>query len=179
MDLAKFFRENKILTAVLAVAVFIAGYCLMVYYSFGYQSDNENIGMVMMIVAVSIYPVLWFIANPKKIESTVWVVTLVLIGMVAVIITLLVLVTDYARQNYLRKELSKNGIKTTAVVTGFEYEYIKSSKIEYATIQYQFQKNIIIQRIWDSEHAYEIDQTIPIQFSSEHPEMFEIIKDDH
>ena len=179
MDLAKVFRENKIIISVLAMAVFIFGYCLTVFYSFGYQSDNESIGVTLMFVAVAIYPVLWLIANPSKFKAHVAVVTLMLIGIVGVVLIVLFLVTDYARQNYLRKELDKNGIKTTAVVTGFEYDYIKSSRIDYATIQYEFENGTIVQRIKDINHIYKLDQVIPIRFSREHEEMFEITEDGH
>jgi hypothetical protein len=92
------------------------------------------------------------------------------------VVIALFFLTDYVRQNLLNNELNKNGIETTAVITGFEFESIKSNQIEYATIQYEFENQIIIQRFRNFNHEYNFNQTLPIRISTKKPFMFELIE---
>jgi hypothetical protein len=179
MNVIKSLVDNKLIISILSVAGLVSGYFLSVYYSFGYKSGNYVIGLIIMFVSIMSFPKFRSLYTREvKIKAPVLIITLSLIGLTIVMFLLLMVVTYYTKQNYLRSELTKNGIKTTAVVTGFEYESLKTSEIEYATIQYEYENNIITQRIEIYKNIYKIDQTIPIRFSSEHPEMFEIIEDE-
>ncbi|MCU0367927.1 MAG: hypothetical protein MUF39_03755 [Cyclobacteriaceae bacterium] len=177
MNLNALPRQYKIIVSALGVMTFITGFYLSAFNSFGYQSNNESIGITLMILSILLYPIFWpddLLSIKLKVHFSVKLLIIILIGFG--IVLSLILTVLYVKETYLKIELNKYGVKTTAIVTGFEYEYIRSDKIEYATIQYKTGGHTITQRIKNYSSTYYINQQLPIYFSEINPEMFQIIE---
>jgi len=176
MNIASLSKAKRILLSVFALILLLPGYYLAVYQSFGYQSNNLEIGLTVIFISLLFISILWLNAkdytnqkpNPAKL---IFIIVGAGMGVISI-----VLIVDYAKENYLRHELYKNGIKTTAVVVDFEYETIKSSEIAYATIKYKLGSQEVIQRFKTFNSRYSIGQTLPVNISTSNPEMFEIIE---
>ena len=177
MNLSKLSRQNKIIVSALGVITFIIGFYFSAFNSFGYQSHNDALGLSCMLLSLLLYPILW----PDSIMQIKWkasvlIKTLVITGGGIVFVISFGFMTFYTRENYLQSELNKHGIRTTAIVTGFEYENRRSGKVEYVTIQYQTGNNTITQRIENYSGTYYINQKLPIHFSMKNPEMFQLLE---
>ena len=59
MSLITISKNNKILVSVIATILIFIGYYLAVYKSFNYQSNNDTIGNVMMLISISLFLNLW------------------------------------------------------------------------------------------------------------------------
>ena len=68
MSLITISKNNKILVSVIATILIFIGYYLAVYKSFSYQSNNDTIGNVMMLISISLFPMLWLNIN----ENSKW-----------------------------------------------------------------------------------------------------------
>jgi hypothetical protein len=176
MNLNGLSRKTKVIVSALGVIAFVIGFYVSVFNSFGYQSNNEAIGLTCMLLSLLVYPILWPDLLLKiQWKASVLMKTLVITGGGMVLVISFVFMIYYLRENYLQSELNKHGIQTTAIVTGFEYESRRSGKVEYATIQYASGNKTITQRVTNYSGTYHINQKLSIYYSRNNPEMFEVI----
>jgi hypothetical protein len=177
MTLHSLSKTKKFFATAFLVALSMLGFYVAAFQSFDYQSKNFAIGFSLIILAMVTILIIWW--NDKessklKIASSIRIFIIIALAISMVIV--LVFFIEKVKQGYLRNELSQNGVVTTAVIIGFEYERIKSNTIEYATIQYEFENEVLLQRL-ENFNELSIHQTIPIRISARHPQMFELIEE--
>ena len=171
MSLITISKRNKVIVSILATILIFVGYYLAIYKSFSYQSNNDTIGNVMMLISISLFPMLWLnIAENSKWKKYVYVVPMVIIGIILVIVMIA------KKKEYLEGELSKYGNDIVGKVIGFEVENHRRSKTDYATFKYEFENKQFIQRIENYDNEYELNQNLKLKISKRNPEMFKIIE---
>ena len=75
MSLIKISKRNKIVVSVIATILIFVGYYLAIYKSFSYQSNNDTIGNVMMIISMGLFPMLWLnIADNSKWKKYAYII---------------------------------------------------------------------------------------------------------
>ena len=173
MTLIKISKRNKIIVSVIAIILIFTGYYLAVYNSFKYQSSNQTIGNVIMLISISLFPMLWLnVAENSKWKKYVYVAPMVVLGII-------IIVFNMAKKNdYLEKELNQYGIATEGKVIGFEVEYSRRSKTDYATFKYEFESKKYRQRIENYDNEYKLNQNLQLKISKVNPEMFKIIENE-
>jgi heme/copper-type cytochrome/quinol oxidase subunit 4 len=171
MSLIKISKRNKIIVSVIATFLIFIGYYLAIYKSFSYQSNNDTIGNVMMIISIGLFPMLWLnIAENSKWKKYAYVAPMVIISIVLIIMMIA------KKKEYLEKELKEYGKDVVGRVTGFEVEHHRRSKTDYATFKYEFENKQYIQRIENYDYEYKINQNLNLKISKRNPEMFKIIE---
>ena len=171
MTLITISKRNKIIVSVIAIVLIIIGYYLSVYKSFGYQSNNDTTGNVLMLISIGLFPMLWLnIADNSKWKKYVYVVPMVIVGCI------LVFVVMAKKREYLEEELSKYGQVAVGKVIGFEVEHTRRSTFDYATFKYEYQSKQFIQKTENFDNEYKIDQILNLKISKRKPEMFKIIE---
>jgi hypothetical protein len=170
MTLINISKRNKIIVSVFATILIFTGYYLAIYKSFSYQSSNQTIGNVMMLISIGLFPMLWLnVAENSKWKKYVYVAPMVVIGIIIVILTIA------QKKEYLEEELNKYGNKALGKVIGFEVGKGRS-KTNYATFKYMFENEHYIQRIENYDDEYKINQNLNLLISKRNPEMFKIIE---
>jgi uncharacterized membrane protein len=173
MSLITISKSNKIIVSIIATVLIFVGYYLSVYKSFSYQSKNDTIGNVMMIISIGLFPMLWLnIAENSKWKKYAYVMPMVIIGCV------LVFVMITKKKEYLEEELNKYGQVVVGKVIGFEVEHTRRSKFDYATFkyEYEYENKQFIQKTENFDSEYRIDQILNLKISKRNPEMFKIIE---
>lgn len=171
MALIKISKKNKIIVSVVATILIFTGYYLVVYKSFNYQSSNQTIGNVMMLISISLFPMLWLdVAENSKWKKYVYVAPMVVIGIILIVFNMI------KKNEYLKEELDKYGIEIEGKVIGFEVEHRRRSKTDYATFKYQFENKQYKQRIENYDNEYNLNQNLNLKISKRNPEMFKIIE---
>jgi hypothetical protein len=162
---------SKTIFTILAILLIFIGYYISVYKSFSYQSNNQAIGAVIIIICISLIPIIWsgirIISNWKK---YLYAILMTPIAFIVIFITI------ESKKNHLKNELLQNGINRKGEVIGFEIESRKGRKTKYAKISYEFQNKKLIQRIENKNNEYKLNQKLILNISKLHPEMFEIVK---
>ena len=173
MTLINISKRKKIIVSIIAFFFIFLGYYLAVYKSFSYQSNNQTIGNVLMIISIIIFPMLWYDAgeNPS-VKSKIFLIpnVFIAIGIVIGVISL--------RDNYLKNEINNYGTKVIGKVSGFEIETHRRGKTDYATFIYEFENKRFVQRIENYDNEYKLNQNLNIKISKRNPEMFEIIENE-
>ena len=170
MTLITISKKNKVLVSIVALLLTGLGYYLAVYKSFGYKSDHDIIGSVMIIVSLGIIEMMWLDVSNYSNKQTVHVAILTFIGLITIIGTMML------KQNYVSSELSKNGIDATATVVGFEADKGGRTTRKYAQIQYKCNNNQILQRVEYFDDKYKLNQDLKVRVSKSNPNLFEIIQ---
>ncbi|MCL9771046.1 hypothetical protein NAT47_11530 [Flavobacterium sp. HXWNR69] len=171
MSLIKISKRNKIIVSLIATILIFVGYYLAIYKSFSYQSNNDTIGNIMMIISIGLFPMLWLnISENSKWKKYVYVIPMVIVGIIIVIVTIT------KKKEYLEKELDKYGQKAVGKIIGFEVEHTRRSKFEYATFKYKYKNKQFIQKTENFDNEYKIDQILNLKISKRNPEMFKIIE---
>ena len=165
-------KKYKISIAIILISVIGLGYHLSVYNAYHYQSSNNTLGGLLIIISFIIYPLPWIDINKNKLRKILFSITMTIIALV-VIIQLTAL-----RHKYEKTEIASNPAYAEARIVGFESSRLgrRSRKRNYATISYYFNNKEIIQRIEYHKPIYKRGQIIKVRFSSKYPEMFEVQK---
>ncbi len=170
MSLITISKNNKILVSVIATILIFIGYYLAVYKSFSYQSNNDTIGNVMMLISISLFPMLWLNINENsKWKKYVYVLPMVIIGIIIIIVTIA------KKKEYLEEEINKYGKNAVGKVIGFEVGKGRSKR-HYVTFKYEFENKQFIQRFENYYDEYELNQNLNLKISKRNPEMFKIIE---
>jgi hypothetical protein len=171
MALINISKRNKIIVSVIATILIFIGYYLAIYKSFKYQSSNETIGNVMMLISIGLFPMLWLnVAENSKWKKYVYVAPMVVVGIVLIVFNMT------KKKEYLEEELDKYGMATEGKVIGFEVKHRRRSKTDYATFIYQFENQQYKQRIKNYDNEYKLNQNLKLKISKRNPEMFKIIE---
>ena len=172
MSLIKISKRNKIAVSVIAIILIFVGYYLAIYKSFGYKSNNDTIGNVMMLISIGSFPMLWLnLLENSKGEKYQFVVPMVIVSMI------LIFVTMKKKEEYLEEEINNYGINANGNVIGFEIGKGRS-RTHYATFKYEFENKQYIQRIENYDDEYKINQNLNLKISKKNPEMFKIIENE-
>jgi hypothetical protein len=170
MSLITISKKNKILVSLIAIFLIFIGYYLAVYKSFGYQSNNDTIGNVMILISIGIIPMLWLNINKNsKWKKYIYILPMVIIGIIIIIVTLA------KKKKYLEEEINKYGKNAIGKVIGFEVGKGRSKR-HYVTFKYEFENKQYIQRIENYDDEYEINQNLNLKISKRNPEMFKLIE---
>ena len=170
MSLIKILKRNKIVVSVIATILIFTGYYLAIYKSFSYQSNNDTIGNVMMLISISLFPMLWLnIYENSKWKKYIYIVPMVIIGIIITIVTIV------KKKEYLEEEINKYGKNAVGKVIGFEVGKGRSKR-HYATFKYEFENKQYIQRIDNYDDEYVINQILNLKISKRNPEIFKIIE---
>lgn len=172
MSLIKISKRNKVVVSLIATILIFVGYYLSIYKSFGYQSNNETIGNVMMIISIIVFPMLWL----NNTENSKWKKYVYVVPMVIISIVLIILMIG-KKKEYLEEELNKYGQDAIGKVIGFEVEHHRRSKTDYATFKYEFENKQFIQRIQNRDNEYKLNQKLDLKISKRDPEMFKVLVD--
>ena len=171
MSLITISKRNKIIVSIIATILIFVGYYLSVYKSFSYQSKNDTIGNVMMIISIGLFPMLWLnIAENSKWKKYAYVAPMVIIGCI------LVFVMIAKKKEYLEEELNKYGQVAIGKVIGFQVEHTRRSKFDYATFKYEYENKQFIQKTENFDNEYKIGQILNLKISKRNPEMFKIVE---
>ena len=165
MTLINISKRKKLIVSIIAVFLIFLGYYLAVYKSFNYQSSNQTIGNVLMIISIIIFPMLWYDGgeNPTSKSKKFLIPNVIIaIGIIVGVISL--------RNNYLTNELNNYGTKVIGKVSGFEIETQRSGKTDYATFKYEFENKHYLQRIENYDNEYKLNQNLNIKISKRNPE---------
>jgi branched-subunit amino acid transport protein AzlD len=170
MSLIKISKRNKIVVSVIATILIFVGYYLAIYKSFSYQSNNDTIGNVLMLISIGVFPMLWLNSSENfKWKKYVYVLPMVIVGIIIIIVTIT------KKKEYLDEEINKYGKNTVGKVIGFEVGKGRS-KTRYATFKYVFKKKQYVQRIENYDDEYKLNQILNVKISERNPEMFKIVK---
>jgi hypothetical protein len=170
MALITISTNKKIIVSIILVPVIILGYYLAIYQSYRYQSANNTTGSSMVIISLIGYSMLWLNINYKSKKQSVPNIILTVVISIAIIITFMVL-----KSNYETEQIDKKPEHAIAHVTGFEIEKsLRGRESQYATIEYKYSDKVVVQRISDYDETYKIGDTLKVKFSGVYPEMFKV-----
>jgi len=169
MSLIKTSPKNKILISIALLPIIAVGYYLSVYQAYIYKSSNGTTGAAMVVISLMIYPMLWLNMEKTRTQKNLLTGIMVLISLTAIIMLMVL------RESYEDRIINSNPVISEAHITALETERSwKGRRTDYAIFTYFFKKRKINQRIYDSN--YSIGQVLKIRFSSEYPEMVEVLK---
>ena len=170
MSLITISKKNKIIVSIIALILIFVGYYLAIYKSFSYQSNNDTIGNVIMLISIGLFPMLWLNINENsKWKKYIYIVPMIIIGIVIIIVTIA------KKKEYLEEEINKYGKNAVGKVIGFEVGKGRSKR-HYVTFEYEFENKQYIQRIENYDNEYVISQNLNLKISKRNPEMFKIIE---
>ncbi|WOC52607.1 hypothetical protein BPO_1960 [Bergeyella porcorum] len=166
MYLINISKKSKYIFSIILVILIGVGYYISVYKSYKYQSNNDTIGGIFILLGLFFLYFFWFRWREKK--------SFILLGVISIFTIIFLFIQ---RINYIDKELNKHGVIVKAVVIDFETDRYSRKKREYATFKYQFQNKVYIQRVeYFEKDEYRLHQWFDVKISKNKPEIFDIPK---
>lgn len=169
MAAIKISTKNKIEIEFILAILSIVGYYLVIYKSFGYRSNNEVVGILMINFSVFILSLFYFnFTEATKNGERLY------IGFMVVLVITLTIIIQVNKRRYVENQLNKFGTNVTARVINFEVEHQRRRKRKYVVFEYYFENKKYTQRIEDYDKKFQLQQALKIRISRKNPEMFSL-----